>query len=97
MTRINCIGEKHGHKKYIKFKGNIVKRPVVSFYVTIEDNMHYKRWCYLSKNNYHNQISGWIKSGNIIAIGKGKARRYYGRENKNTLVLNTYYYECLKK
>ena len=80
--------------KTFEYKGTILKRPTVSFYT---DSGIYKGYRYLSKKSYYEEVRNWIRSGNYITIGKGKDKKVINWINKGILILNTYWYECIKQ
>jgi hypothetical protein len=77
----------------------INKKYTVRFYIpnTLDFGYTYKGFCYLNKDNYHNQVINWINSGNTILFRSCTGKDYkYNSFNKSSISLNREFCSCIK-
>lgn len=72
-----------------------MKKQTVRFYTDTKETgaLLYKGWVYLNKTTWHNEILGWLRSGNTIMVDKHAVTW----ANRDLFYLNRYYADCIKK
>ena len=68
----------------------MAKKQTFRFYT---DQGKYMGWAYLNRENYHNGIKSWIRSGNYIMIDKLTINWI----NRGLVLLNSFYCSCISK